>query len=258
MEGTSPQPRRFWLPRSRRLTTDVLHYSRKVPLCPHDRVMNLGELGQLRRLLPERISFATLFVKAYGLMAIESPAFRQLFFRWPAANVYEHGETVLMMAIAREFRGEPWLFWGRFIRPETRSVLELQRQLERYQTEDPRRVFKQQCQLSAFPTPIRRSIWWWNLNTSGRNRARRTGTAFLSTLAGRGVEIPCPPSFQTGCISYGPCDEKGRARVSIAYDHRLMDGATVASAFEQLELILNKVIADELRGLIDADRQSAA
>ena len=253
MEGSAANSRRFLLPRSRRLTSDLLHFASKVPMCPHDRIVDLSELIALRKRLPKRISFAALFVKAYGLMAAECPVFRQLHFRWPVANVYEHKETVLMMTIAREFRDEPWVFWGRFQGPENRTLPEIQEQLERYQTADVKKVFRQQVQLSAFPTLIRRAVWWWNLNTFGRNRARRTGTAFLTTLASRGAEISNPPSLQTGCLSYGPFDDAGRSRVTIAYDHRLMDGATVATCLERLETILNGVVASELRDLINAD-----
>ena len=132
MEGSAANSRRFLLPRSRRLTSDLLHFASKVPMCPHDRIVDLSELIALRKRLPKRISFAALFVRAYGLMAAECPVFRQLHFRWPLANVYEHKETVLMMTIAREFRDEPWVFWGRFQGPENRTLPEIQDQLERY------------------------------------------------------------------------------------------------------------------------------
>ena len=65
-----------------------------------------------------------------------------------------------MLAIHRDFQNEPWLCWGRFIQPEATSLLALQRQLTRYQTESVERVFRQQLQLSALPTPLRRVFWW--------------------------------------------------------------------------------------------------
>ncbi len=256
MDGTSRQ--RFLLPRSRRLTTDVLHFHRKVPLCPHDRFVNLGELDAIRRQLPFRVSMAVLLAKAYGLTAKEFPWFRQAFMPFPVASVYEHDQTVLMLAVAREHESEPWLFWGRFVAPEMRSLEQLQEQLTRYQTGPVESVFRQQLQLSALPTIVRRAIWWWNLNISGRSRARRTGTAFLSTLAGRGTEIQNPPSFQTGCLTYGPINDEGQSRVTLSYDHRLMDGATVAAALEKLDWLLNNTIAEELRGLMESAAERAA
>ena len=142
--------------------------------------------------------------------------------------------------------------------PESRSLTEIQEQLTRYQTGNVKRVFRQQYQLSAFPALLRRAIWWWNLNVSGRNRARRTGTAFLSTLAGRGVEIDNILSVQTGCFTYGPMNESGQSRVTICYDHRVMDGATVAAAMVQLDSILNKEILSELLALADSPAKRVA
>lgn len=185
-------------------------------------------------------------MKAYALVAREIPVFRQMYFRWPLANIYEHPHSVFMLAIAREFRAERWLFWGRFSAPESRSLADLQKQLEGYTRGDVKSVFKKQYQLSGLPSPLRRLVWNWNLNTSGRVRARRTGTAFLSTLAGRGAEIGLPPSLHTGNLTYGPMDEAGRSRITIAYDHRLMDGAIVAEFLERLEATLCGAVADEL------------
>lgn len=240
-------PTRNLLPRSRRLTTDLMRFAKQVPHCTHSRMVKLGEVMEARKDLPERVSLAAIFVKAFGLMAQRSTAFRQLFIRWPLESIYQHDKTVLMMAIAREFRDEPWVFWGRFTAPESRSLSEIQEQLTRYQTGNVKRVFRQQYQLSAFPALLRRAIWWWNLNVSGRNRARRTGTAFLSTLASHGVEIDNILSVQTGCFTYGPMNESGQSRVTICYDHRVMDGATVAQALEELAVILSSEILDELR-----------
>ena len=87
------------------------------------------------------------------------------------------------------------------------------------------------------------------MQLSGAERAKRVGTFFLSSLAGRGAVIDCPPSFQTGVVSYGPIDTHGYSRVTLAYDHRLMDGMLVADALVKIEQILHGPLADELRSL---------
>ena len=66
---------------------------------------------------------------------------------------------------------------------------------------------------------------------------------------GHGAEIDCPPSFQTGVLSYGPIDAQGYSRVTLAYDHRLMDGMLVADSLQRIEQILNGVLTDELKAL---------
>jgi hypothetical protein len=109
--------------------------------------------------------------------------------------------------------------------------------------------FDRQLRLSAIPNPFRRAICWWNLNVSGRARARRAGTFVLSTLAGRGAEIECPPAFHTANFTYGPIGVDGRSRLTLAYDHRVFDGALAAEALERIEQLLMTNLRDELESL---------
>ncbi len=67
--------RLFYVPRSRRLTCDVLHFHKQVPLCPHHRMMDLGSLEPIRKACQTRISWPVLFLKAYSLMAREIRSF---------------------------------------------------------------------------------------------------------------------------------------------------------------------------------------
>ena len=110
-------------------------------------------------------------------------------------------------------------------------------------------VFRKQFQLAHVPTILRRTIWWWNLNVATTYRAKRLGTFFLSTLSGRGAEIQLPPSIHTGCLTFGPLDATGVARVTLAYDHRIMDGVLVADILERLQQTLNETLAPELRSI---------
>jgi hypothetical protein len=163
-----------------------------------------------------------------------------------------------MLATHREHRGEPWVFWSRFFHPEARSLVEMQQCLDRYQTDPVENAFSAQWKLSALPTLLRRLCWWWAFNVEGKRRARRVGTFFLTTLAGKGVEIQDPPAFLTSNMTYGPLDDHGCCRVTISYDHRLMDGAYVADCLIELEQTLNGEIARELEAIIEAAARTAA
>ncbi|MGE3313755.1 MAG: hypothetical protein AB7O26_01480 [Planctomycetaceae bacterium] len=251
------RPFRMRLPRSRRLTIDVLHYHRQVPTCAHDRCMNLGPLAAVREQLSKRVSWSMLFVKAFGIVAREYPVLRQTCMRWPFPHIYQHPHSVAMVATHREIDGEAWLFWSRFSRPETQTLAELQSSLEDYLHSPAKTVFLRQWQLSAFPTFIRRFFWWWTLNVSGVKRAKRSGTFFLTTIAGKGAEIQHPPAFLTSNFTYGPLDENHCCRVTIAYDHRLMDGSMVANCLARLETVLNQTIAEELRTIVASERHEA-
>jgi hypothetical protein len=235
---------------------DVLHYHRQVPTCAHDRHFDLGQVAEARANAKVRISWSLLFIKAFGLVAQRVPVLRQTYFRWPIPHLYQHHESVAVMATHREFRGEPWLFWSRFPCPERSGLVDLQSHLHRCQTERPEKCFRQQLQLSMLPLIPRRLFWWWTLNVSGGKRAKRSGTFFLSTLASQQTEIQHPPAFLTSNLTYGPLDSAGRARVTLAYDHRLMDGYLIARVLQELESTLTGTILAELQSL--NSRQMAA
>lgn len=242
--------RRFAVPRSRRLSWDLLYFSRQIPLCGHDRRMNLRTVAGSRRSCRIRISWPAIFLKAYGLTAVRFPQLRQTWYCWPWAHLYQNPVSVGMLTIQRCVDDEPWLFWGRFNEPENRSLADIQRVLDGYCTQPVHLIFSRQWQLARVPTALRRMIWWWNIHIAAGARAKRLGTFFLSTLAGRGAEIQIPPAIQTGCLTFGPLDEQGCCRVTLAYDHRVMDGALVADILLDLEATLNSVIAEELAALL--------
>jgi len=50
-------------------------------------------------------------------------------------------------------------------------------------------------------------------------------------------------------LNYGVISSDGNVNVRIIYDHRVMNGATVARALARLEEVLNTVVAEELRSL---------
>ena len=161
-----------------------------------------------------------------------------------------------MLAVHRMHQDEPWVFHARFERPEARPLLLLQIDLNRYTTDPADQIFRRQWQMSGLPTIIRRVLWWWTLNVALQDRTRRVGTFFLTTLAAKGVEIQDPPAYFTSNLTYGPLDQHHRCRVTMSYDHRLMDGSTVADCLIELEQTLNGAIADELEQIIAADVKS--
>ena len=236
----------FVVPRSRRLSWDLLWFHRSVPLCGHDLRMQLGGVAAARAAASRRISWPAIFLKALGLAGVEFPELRQTWFRWPWAYLYQHPCSVAMITVQRELGGERWLFWGRLVEPERLGLAEIQEQLDGYQRGEVSAVFGRALQLAGLPFLLRRLVWWWNLNISPRGRARRLGTCFLSTLSSRGVEIQLPPSIHTACLTYGPVDEGGACRVTLAYDHRVMDGVRAAEVLVRLEQILGGVIVEEL------------
>jgi len=254
----STQPGRHVVPPSRTLVTDILHFHREIPTCAQDRLIQLTDLDHIRRSLNTRISWPVLFLKAYSSISQRNPQLRQTWRNWPWPHLYQHASPCGSLAVTRRFRGEDWLFWGRFRNPQNLSLESLQVSLDRLQTEEVEHLFRRQLQLSALITPIRRLVWWWNLNLAGEKRGTRLGTFALTTVSGRGAEIQHPPGVMTSVLTFGPIHNDGCSRVTVAYDHRLMDGAFVAERLEELESELSGQVREELLALTGGSGSEAA
>jgi hypothetical protein len=231
------------------LVCDLLYFARQIPLFPLERSCNLAEVREARAWARPRIAWSILFLKAYAILAGDYAPLRQAYLRWPWPHLYEHPNSVAMLAINRGQDEFERLYWGRFKDPESQPLTELQERLDRYKTEPVESVFRSQEKLSRLPTPIRRLAWWLGLNLSGDLRARQIGTFGLSTLAGQGAVNRYHPTCITTSLTYGPMDAAGQSLVTILYDHRVVDGACIARALGDLEAILAGPITRELKEL---------
>ena len=160
--------------------------------------------------------------------------------------------------MSRQFRADEWLFWARFQNPSATPLIELQERLDGFAQRPVEQVFRQQLTLSGLPTLARRLIWWCLLNLSGEKRATRIGTFSISSVAGRGAEIQRPPGFVTSVLTIGPLNDEGRSRITISYDHRVMDGGFVAQCLKELEAELLGTIKAELESLSKSRNRRAA
>lgn len=239
-QDVSDKAGRLLVPRSRLLVADVLRLHRQMPTCAHNRLMRLSELAEARDQAARRISWPALFIRSWGQVCARNPQLLQTWRNWPWGHIFQHSAPVGTLAMNRRFQNEDWLFWGRIRSPQQHSLESIQDAITRFAEEAPDSVFRQQLQMSRLPSVLRRLVWWWNLNIAGEKRARRIGTFFLTTVSAHGVEIQHPPGVMTTGLTYGPLDRHGMMKVTLTYDHRLMDGSFVASRLVDLE--------DELTG----------
>ena len=256
--STTDQPRRMAIPRSRRLVIDLLRLSQQVPTTAHDRIIDLSVVAAARERAAQRISWSIVFIKAFAIVAAKYPPLRQIYMRWPWPHLYQHPNSVAIVVTHREFEEQPWIFWSKFYQPETTPLTQVQARLHRYLTEPVPFAFRKQWEMSALPSWLRRIAWWSLLHVSGQRRVKRCGTFFLTTISSRGAEIRHPPGFLTSGLTFGPIDEHGCSRVTLAYDHRLLDGHMVADILADLEQSLNGVIAAELAAIPAAAGDLAA
>jgi hypothetical protein len=89
---------------------------------------------------------------------------------------------------------------------------------------------------------------WFGLNLP-RSRPAQFGTFGLTVYSGLGAESLHPLSPLTTTLTYGVIGADGTVDVRVVYDHRVLDGATVARALALLEAELTGAVCDELRAL---------
>ncbi len=220
-----------------------------MPTVSQVKTFDLRGLRDARDACPRRISWAIAFLRAYALASIEYPSLRRTYMSWPWPHLYEHPEAIGNVVVSRQVNGESWLFFAPIASAETFSLDRQQGLLERYQSGPVEEVFKNQVRLAQYPFFMRRILWWLRFHLSPKKRIKRLGTCALTTVAGQGVTILDPRAPVTSTLTYGPMNESGQCDVTIAYDHRVMDGKEVASILCATEHILQTRIVQEFQDL---------
>jgi hypothetical protein len=248
---TAPKGRVIPLNLPRRLVCDVVHFGRKVPAVTVQRRMNLGPVLRARSALERRPGWVALFAKAFGLMAERHPAFRRAYLRWPWPRLYEHPFSTASIAFERDFDGEPSVFFAKIRQPEKQSLTLLESHLQRFKTAPLKSIscFRRALQIGRYPRFLRRFLWAVSLNLNGNKRAHRLGTFGVSVYSGLGAASLNPISPLTATVNYDVIHPDGTVDVRIIYDHRVMDGGTVARGLAHMERILNEDLVVELIAL---------
>ena len=231
----------------RALPCDVLHFARKIPIARAEMAMDLAAVASCRSVAQPRVSWAAVFLKAYGIVSDRNECLRSSYMRWPLPHAYHHSRSVATIAIHREHEGRPRLCWGRIVDPGHRPLVEIQSQLDHFRQGPTTQVFRKQLRLGRMPCWLRRVAWWVTLNGSGKIRERQIGTFSMSTLAGQGVINREHPTLCTSSVTYGPVESNRHALITLVYDHRMFDGMQAAMALSELRICLKDEICTELR-----------
>lgn len=233
------------LPRT--FINDLLHAARGVPTVPVQRRMHLGPLLDARAALAERPGWTALFTLAYARVAQTHPPLRRAYVKLPTPRLVEYPVSVVNLAVERDYLGEPGVFVARLKDPARLTIAEMHAavcHLQRVPIEDCK-DFQRMLALARLPRPVRRLAWWLGLNVA-RQRGNYCGTFGVSVYSALGAESLHPISPCTTTLTYGVIDPDGAVDVRIVYDHRVMDGATVARALDALEGELNGRMVQEL------------
>jgi len=231
----------------RRFVCDLLHSARSMPTVPVQRRMRLAEVVAARAAHGLRPAWSAIFTKAFATVASAVPELRRAYVKFPWPHLYEYPASIACIAVERDYCGEKVVFIGRVKRPERRSLTDLNRIIRelREMPIDRCKDFRRALRLSPMPWPVRRSLWWLGLNL-GRQRVKYFGTFAVTVYSALGAESLHPITPMTSTLNYGVIAPDGSVDVRIIYDHRVMDGATVARALERLETELRTGVLAEL------------
>jgi hypothetical protein len=254
--------RRIELSIQRKMVIDFLYFARAVPTVPVQKHMSITKLVAARAACHDRPKWTAIFVKAFALVAEEVPELRRAYVKIPWPHLYEYPTSKAAIMIEREYRGESALCQVS-IKDPARQPLSAIGEVIQHAATTPIEKFKEFQRwkwLTLAPRPLRRLLWWIGLNV-GRQRGNFFGTFGLSVYSALNAESLHPLSPLTALINYGVIDKNGGLAVRIMYDHRVMDGATVARALGRMEEILNSVIMEEIQSIavtsVGANRRSA-
>ena len=191
-----------------------------------------------------------MFVKAFALAADEIPQLRRAYVKLLFPHLYEYPTSKASIMIERDYRGEPALCPVSVKDPSHQPLSAIGDVLDHAGSIPLEKLkeFQRWKRLTQIPRPLRRLLWWIGLNI-GRQRGNFFGTFGVSVYSALNAESLHPMSPLTALLNYGVIDKSGRVTARIMYDHRVMDGATIARALRRMEEILNSVILEEVRSL---------
>jgi hypothetical protein len=234
----------------RRLVVDLMHFGSTVPSVTAERNMRLAPLVAARLACQPPPTWSTLFIKAFAIVAKQTPLLRTSYLKFPWPRFYEHSKSVATVNIDRQKDTERIVLWANIKRPENHSLKELDDIIRHHKKEplETLKPYQRAVTLSSFPWPLRRWIWWLGLNMMGAIRCHNFGTFGISSVGAQGAGLTHMVPLLTAQLHYGIFDESGRLAMRLSFDHRVIDGAAAAQALADMEDVLLNEILQECRG----------
>jgi hypothetical protein len=239
--------RRIPLSIQRRMVLDMLYFAKHIPTVPVQRRMSLAPLVAARAQSRQRVRWIAIFTKAYAIVAQEIPELRRAYIKIPWSMLYEYPTSRAVILIERNDNGEAGVLPVSVKDPARESLRHITDLLEHASSAPVEQLkdFHRLIWFTRLPTPIRRVAWWIGLNW-GRQRGNFFGTFAVSVYSALGAESLHPLGPVTTVLNYGVISNTGEVDVRIIYDHRVMNGTTIARALTRLEAILKSAMVEEL------------
>lgn len=244
--------KRISLSNGRRLVDDVIRMANQMPIAGLSGDFYFEQVAQLRKRTRPKIAWNVLFMKAYAQVCRQTPELLRGYSKFPRPHLYEHHEPVCMMTIAREYEGEERLFFARFAQPDHFTLEALQAQYDHYRRAPIESIkqFRHQIQFAKTPSLVRRLAWWMLFNAWPEKRATHMGTFGMSISGHHGAYGSMHLGPNTTTLGVDPMPRRGKARLVLTFDHRVMDGTPATRVFQKLQHMMNTTISKELAGMI--------
>lgn len=244
----NPGGRTIRLAPPRRVTLDMLRLARRIPTVPVQKQIQIADVVQARRRTAHRPSWTAIFLRAFALTSMEIPALRRVYVGGWRPRLFESDFTVAMIAVEREYQGEPVVFVGRIQRPERESIESIDSEIHDLRTSpiSENGQFRRTVLLGRLPQFLRRWILWRRTTGDGARRVRRSGTFGVSVYSALGAESLHPLAPVSCLLNYGVIADDGQVTLRVVYDHRVLDGAVLARALTRFEAIMNGRIVEEI------------
>ena len=240
--------RRLGLSLARRCMIDFLYFSKKISMnsVSAEKYMDLAPVIEARKQCATRISWYTIFLKAFAEVSAQFPELRQVYLSYPYPHIYEYTRTVGMVAIEREIADETMVMYVKIDSPEKQSLQHLDEMLRDSKKVAPEQSlsFRRFLKFNRLPFLIRRFAWWVGFNFP-TFRLHYFGT-FGVTGIGKGVRSLSIKSPLGVNFVFDMTQPDHRPLFRMFWDHRIFDGVIVIQIMEELQRILNGSIADEL------------
>jgi hypothetical protein len=248
---TKPRGRSRPLSLARRLVTDFVHSSQRVPTVCMERRMPLGPVHAARALAEPRPGWCAVFTKALAIVSAKTPRLRQAYLSFPWPRFYESSVSVAAVAVERPMGGDVGVGFVLLPSPEAQPLATIHAALVRGKTTPEQIVaeHRRALRIARLPRPLRRWAWWFGLNASGRQRVRHFGTFGVTTPTVTGATALHVLSPFTTMLTYGLVAPNGMVDVRLTFDHRVLDGGGGGRVLADLEAALLSDIAAELASL---------
>jgi hypothetical protein len=248
---TSSRGRTVPLSLPRRWVTDILHFGRRVPIITGERVLRLQAVAAARKQVPHPPSWASIILKAFGLVSERVPELRRSYVRFPWPRLHEMPYSVGTVVIDREYNGERGVFCAPMLHPEQLTLRQIQAKTDAWKSDpiEKHGPLRRMVRTAKLPTPVRRALWGYAIDWDGYLKGRYFGTFAINCLAGMRGRITQMCFPVTSYLYYGLPEKDGSMPIQFGFDHRVYDGATCGRAFSLLEETLNREVLAEVVAL---------